>query len=123
MTDRLLTDAELELMHVLWRNGPSTAREALAHLGDSRAYTTVSTILRILVDKGFANSEPAGRAHRYSVAVSRSEDQFRKLGAVVDGLFDGSPDDLVRQLVKGRDLSADERAELRTFVDALDDDE
>lgn len=121
MTDRLLTDAELELMTVLWTHGPSTAREALEALPEGRAYTTVSTILRILVDKGFASAEPQGRAHVYGALVSRREYQVRKVRSVVDGLFDGSPLDLVRQLVRSEDLSSDELQKLRAFVDDLDE--
>ncbi|MEZ4321905.1 MAG: BlaI/MecI/CopY family transcriptional regulator [Myxococcota bacterium] len=121
MTDRLLTDAELELMSVLWAHGPCTAREAMAALPEGRAYTTVSTILRILVDKGFASAEPQGRAHVYGALVSRTDYRVRKLRSVVDGLFDGSALDLVRQLVRSEDLSASERDALRSFVEDLDD--
>ena len=117
MTHRLLTDAELELMQVLWKQGPSTARHTLEHLPDGRAYTTVSTILRILVDKGFAEARPEGRAHVYAPTVTRREYQMRKLRSVVDGLFDGSPVDLVRQLVRGEDLSEEERDALKSFVE------
>ena len=121
MSNRLLTDAELELMSVLWSAGPSSAREVLAQLPEGRAYTTVSTILRILVDKGFASSAPRGRAHVYSPALSRTEYRVRKLRAVVDGLFDGSPIDLVRQLVKSEDLSSDEVDALKAMVEELDE--
>lgn len=115
--ERLLTDAELELMQVLWTEGPLTARQVLEHLGGERAYTTIATILRILVDKGFAETEKVGRAHRFVPCVSRSDYQLRKLGAVVDALFDSNPVSLVRQLVRSRDLSEDELADLKRFVD------
>jgi len=117
MSNRLLTDAELELMQLLWRHGPATARATLEHLPDGRAYTTVSTILRILVDKGFAQAEPAGRAHVYRPLITRRDYQVRKLRAVVDGLFDGSPLDLVRQLVRSDEMSDDERQALKDFVE------
>ena len=114
---RLLTDAELELMNLLWSRGGATARELVSHLPDDRAYTTISTLLRILVDKGFCTTEPAGRAHRYVPAITRSEYQLRKLGAVVSGLFEGSPVDLVRQLVRSETMTDAERAELKQFLD------
>ena len=118
---RLLTEAEQELMALLWRHGPLTAREALALLPDDRAYTTVSTFLRILAEKGFVQAEPRGRAHVYGPTITRREYQVRKLRHVVDGLFDGSPLDLVRQLVRSEDLSRDEVDALKRFVDELDD--
>ena len=119
---RLLTDAELELMVLLWTHGPLTAREALTLLPGERAYTTVSTFFRILVEKGFASREARGRAHIYDAMVSRRAYQVRKLKHVVDGLFDGSPLDLVRQLVAERDLSKEEVDELKAFVEDLSDD-
>jgi len=117
MKNHLLTDAELELMAILWTHGPSTAREVHGQVPDGRAYTTVSTILRILVDKGFAEAHPRGRAHVYGPLVSRADYQLRKLRSVVQGLFDGSAVDLVRQLVRSEELSPTELDQLRDFVD------
>ena len=120
-SDRLLTDAELELMHLLWTHGASTARAVHEHLPDDRAYTTVSTILRILVEKGFATAQKQGRAHVFHPALTRGEYRMRKLRSVVDGLFDGSPVDLVRQLVGGQSLSKNEIDALKSFVDELEE--
>lgn len=118
---KLLTHAELELMVLLWSHGPLTAREALAQLPDQRAYTTVSTFFRILVEKGFVTKAPRGRAHVYTPTLSRRAYQMRKLQHVVDGLFDGSPLDLVRSLVQQQELSRDEVEALKSFVDDLSD--
>jgi len=117
----LLTEAELELMRHLWSAGPLTAREVMGRLPDDRAYTTVATILRILVDKGFATAARDGRAYRFAPAVGRSEYQLRQLRHVVSGLFDGSPVSLVRQLVAHEDLSDDDVAALKELVEELDE--
>lgn len=119
---RLLTDAELELMQLLWAQGPLTAREALELLPDDRKYTTVSTFLRILTEKGFVQAEPRGRAHVYSPLLGRNAYQVRKLQHVVDTLFDGSPLDLVRQLARSQQLSSEELEAMKDFVEGLDDD-
>ncbi len=116
---RLLTEAELELMHVLWQRGPSTVREVMAALPDSRAYTTISTILRILDDKGFAASEKVGRAFRYTASVDREAYQARNVRHVVDAVFKGDPVALVRRLVDAEDLDADELSALRALVEEL----
>lgn len=118
--ERLLTDAELELMRVVWASGPVTVRELRELLPDGRAYTTVSTILRILVEKGFLEATPRGRVHVYGTLVGRSEYQVRQLRHVVDGLFDGSPLALVRQLVRS-DLAPEEKQALQALVDGLDE--
>ena len=95
MTDKLLTDAELELMAVLWRQGPSTAREVLGHLPEGRAYTTVSTILRILVDKGHLTQRLVGREMVYKPTKPRKRAGQSALRRVVDTFFDGSLENAV----------------------------
>ena len=65
--DRLLTEVELELMSILWRLGSGSVRDVMAELPEERrglAYTSVSTVLRILEQKGFVSSTPAGKTHR-----------------------------------------------------------
>ena len=117
MTNKLLTDAELELMTVLWDRGPSTTREVLDALDDGRAYTTVSTLLRILVDKDFLEAQPEGRSHRYAPRLARDAYQTRNLDHVVEGLFGGDPLGLVRRLVDAERLDEDQLADLRALVD------
>src|SRR5688572_10101558 len=94
--DRLLTDAELELMAVLWKLGESSVHDVQAALGDERAYTTISTLLRILEQKGFVTSRPDGRRHLYAPAVERADYEGRNLGKLVTALFEGSAASLVR---------------------------
>ena len=117
---RLLTEAELELMQVLWSRGPSTVREVMTALPDSRAYTTISTILRILDDKGFATSEKVGRAFRYAPAVDREVYQARNVRHVVDAVFEGDAVALVRRLVAAEDLGQDELSALKALVSELE---
>lgn len=117
MTTKLLTDAELELMTVLWDRGPSTTREVLDALSDGRAYTTVSTLLRILVDKEFLEARPEGRSHRYAPKLARGDYQARNLDHMVEGLFGGDPLGLVRTLVDAERLDEDQLADLRALVD------
>ena len=118
----LLTDAELELMTVLWDQGNATARQVVSSLGDQRAYTSIATILRILEEKGFATSAKDGRALRYTPRLSRTAYQAKKLGAVLGTLFDGDPLALVRRLITSQDLDADELQALRDLVDDASDD-
>lgn len=114
---KLLTDAELELMAIIWQRGPSTTRELLSALDDGRAYTTVSTLLRILVDKGFLKTQPEGRSHRYAPLVAQADYQGRGLSHVVAGLFGGDALGLVRRLVRSEQLDEGQLADLRAMVD------
>ena len=88
---RLLTPAELELMTILWDEGPGTVRQVMDTLpGDKQpAYTTVSTILRILEQKGFVASCKDGRSHVYAAAVQWDRYEGRNLRQLVGSLFGG----------------------------------
>lgn len=114
---KLLTDAELALMEVLWRRGPQSAKQAHGALDDARALTTVSSILRILADKGFVQVQAQGRAHRYAPALSRGAYRRRQLKHVIGTLFEGSASALVRELVEDGALDAAELARLQDLID------
>ena len=109
---KLLTEVELELMSTLWQLGEATVRDVLAHLSKGRnlAYTSVSTILRILEGKRLAKSRKVGKANQYRPAVSKSEYERRSLRHLVDKVFDGTPSAMVLRLLDDEGLS---RAELR----------
>lgn len=117
--DSLLTPAELELMNILWRTQGGTVREVLAALPESRqrAYTSVSTIVRILEQKGFVRAEKSGRSHRYVPVIAQSAYQSHNLSAVVGGLFGGDPLSLVRRLLRSSELSQEDLQQMRHLVE------
>lgn len=113
---RTLTEAELELMTIVWRHDGATVNEVLAALPRSLAYTSVSTILRILVQKGFLIAEPEGRTHRYRPRVSKEAYEKAALAHVVRDVFDGNPRGLVRCLVDSGALSPEDCNELLDLI-------
>ena len=117
--ERLLTESELELMTILWREAGATAGEVLAALPPERplAYTSVSTILRILEQKGVVRSEKVGRGHRYLPTVAKGDYEAFALGQVVDKVFDGQPLSLVRRLVDTTGLTRQDLAALKALLD------
>lgn len=117
--DRLLTPAELELMTVLWDRGEGTVRDVIDGLPVDRspAYTTVSTILRILEKKGFVAARREGRTHVYVPQLPREGYEQRNLRAVLGGLFQGDAPSLVRRLVDAEELSAEQLEEIRRIID------
>jgi predicted transcriptional regulator len=116
---RPLTEVELELMTLLWRSGGGTVAEVLASLppGRSLAYTSVSTILRILEQKGVVVAERVGRGHRYLPAVSKEEYETFALKQVVGKVFDGQPLALVRRLVDTAGLTREDVAEIKALLE------
>jgi predicted transcriptional regulator len=116
---RMLTEGELELMTILWRLQGGTVADVLAALPPERtlAYTSVSTILRILEQKGVLTTEKVGRGHRYLPAIAKGDYEAFALDQVVDKLFDGQPLSLVRRLVDTAGLGRRELASLKAMLD------
>ena len=116
--DKLLTEVELELMTIVWQLGGATVTEVIDHLppGRSLAYTSVSTILRILEQKGVLASEKVGRGHRYLPQVGRDDYQSFALRDVVGRVFGGQPVELVKRLFEGEGLKPEDVDELRALL-------
>ena len=117
----LLTTLELEIMRVLWVLHQATVHEILERLSSKRdlAYTTVSTVVRVLVTKGFVGVEKHGRSHLYSPNIPRSDYESRTIHHVIDGLFEGQADALVRRLVDSESLSEQELTKIRNLIEQL----
>lgn len=115
----LLTDTELELMLILWKLEEASVHHVIAALPPTRnmAYTTASTIIRILEKKGFVANRKLGKAHLYSPTLSKQEYESRTLGHVVGRLFENTPAALVARLIDDHKLSDDEIAELQRLLD------
>ncbi|MSR37084.1 MAG: BlaI/MecI/CopY family transcriptional regulator, partial [Gemmatimonadetes bacterium] len=84
------TDRELDIMTVLWEQGPSTVAEVQKALSDPLAYTTVLTLLRVLEEKGHVAHTEEGRAHRFQPLVKREEASGSALRRIKERLFSGS---------------------------------
>ena len=118
-----LTERELEVMHVFWKDGESTiaeARDALAARGTDRAYTTVATLVRILHEKGFLAQTNAERPYRYRPVRSYEEVSGRLLGDLLDRVFRGSRAQLLVRLLEQRRLSTKERSLLTQILKEQD---
>jgi BlaI family transcriptional regulator, penicillinase repressor len=115
---RPLTSTELEMMNVIWRLGACTVSQVQAALSPERelAYTSISTIVRILEQKGFVKSEKAGRGHLYSATMSKEEYQGLSLQHLVNKVFDDTPSLLVQRLLDSGRLTEKELAEIRSLL-------
>jgi len=114
-----LTQRELEVMHVFWKTGQSTAAEIrgqLAAAGRDLAYTTVATLVRILTEKGFLDQTNAERPFQYRPVRSFEEVSRNILGDLVERVFHGSREQLLVRLLAERRLSAKERAVLEAIL-------
>ena len=116
------TDAELEILKVLWRRGPSTVREVFETLGETKGtgYTTVLKLMQIMADKGLVVRDESERAHRYEPAAPEDETQRRLVGDLLRKAFDGSAKKLVMQALSTERASAEELSEIRRMLDELE---
>lgn len=109
-----LTPLELEIMQALWRNGPGNVQAVQEALkaDPPLAYTTVQTMLNILVRKGKVKRGLRGRAYEYRALVSEEKASSRALRDLVDRMFAGSAEQLVMSLIKSRQTDPERIAEL-----------
>jgi len=116
---KTLTDAEFELMAILWRLGEGNVKSVQKQLPEDRqlAYTSISTILRILVKKGFCEVRKIGRNHIYIPLISESEYQSSALSKMVSQVFEGSASGLIRTLASQTKLTDKEKSELLAILD------
>lgn len=116
--DKLLTEVELELMSILWRMGEGSVADVIEHLPKNRelAYTSVSTILRILEQKEVLMTRKEGRGHVYIPVLEKSDYETKTVKHVVDRVFDGAPVALVRQLLDSVEIGEAEIAELKRLL-------
>lgn len=116
---KALTPAELEMMNVIWRIGPCTVAQVVEELRSRRrelAYTSVSTIVRIMEQKGFVKSVKEGRGHLYEAAISKEDYQARSLETLVSNVFDGEPSLLVQRLLDSKALTSAELEQIRALL-------
>jgi BlaI family transcriptional regulator, penicillinase repressor len=116
------TNAELAILAVLWRRGPSTVRDVHAALLEGRAeavgYTTVLKLLQIMTDKKLVKRDTRSRTHVYAAAVGEATTRGHLLSDLVDRAFGGSSLALVLQALSTNRTTPAELEQIRRFLDA-----
>lgn len=112
-----LTPLELEIMHVLWEEGPANVQTVQQKLKRPLAYTTVQTMLNILHRKAKVKRALKDRAYVYTPLVSRSHVTRQHIGDIIDRLFGGSAEDLVMSLVETKHLTPKKLARLQQLLE------
>ena len=114
------TDAELGILRVLWRRGPSTVRQVhRAVLADKQtAYNTTLKLLQIMNEKGIVTRDESDRPQIYRAALPENQMQKRLVSDLLQRAFGGSARKLVAALIAG-DISEEELAEIRQLLDAF----
>lgn len=112
------TDAELEILAVLWETGPATVREVFEKLAQRRTaqYTTVLKFLQIMAEKGLVRRDESQRAHVYEAARPREWTQQQLVGDLLERAFSGSAKALLVGALSARKASKEELAEIQALL-------
>lgn len=112
------TELELEILKILWRDGPSNVRHVRAALVGFRdlAYTSVMTMMTIMGKKGYLKRRKGEGGYVYRAAISAESTTRGMLRDLVDRAFDGSAAALMVNLLETKDIDADELRQLRELI-------
>lgn len=119
MSQKLLTPLELKIMNLLWQKKAAFVKELIADWPDDEVpkYNTVSTIIRILEEKGYVGHIAYGRSHQYYPLMSKIKYQQLLIQQVVEEAFSGSVSSLVSRLLDQPSISPEEIDEIRKLID------
>lgn len=116
------TEAELQILKVLWKRGASTVREVHDVLNESKPtmYTTVLKLMQIMAEKGSVKRDLSQRAHLYEATIAESETQQQLVGDLLEKVFDGSASQLVMRALSNKKASQKEISEIRNLLDEFE---
>jgi BlaI family transcriptional regulator, penicillinase repressor len=113
------TEAELEILTVLWSRGPITVRDVHAIIAKRKPtqYTTVLKQMQVMAEKGLLRRDEKQRSHIYEAAMPREWTQRQLAGDLLQRAFEGSAKNLLLGALSSRKTSKQELAELRRLLD------
>ena len=112
-----LTEAELRIMDVLWKNGSGTVQQVVDWLALPLAYNSVLTTIRILEKKDYLRHVKEGRAHIYEPIVKREEATRSEIRHLLGRFFRNSHEALVLNILQDEEIDATELKRLRALIE------
>jgi predicted transcriptional regulator len=116
------TESELEILGLLWSNGPSTVKQINDLLNREKevGYTTTLKIMQIMFDKKILKREKLGRSHIYDAAIKKRETQEILLEKFLKSTFSGSTSKLVMQAIGRENTTQKEIDEIKNYLELLE---
>jgi predicted transcriptional regulator len=113
------SNAELEILRILWKRGPLTVREVHEQLKRERdlGYTTVLKIMQVMAEKKIVTRDESERSHVYTAAVEEKSIKRRLVSELLDKAFDGSAAQLVMQALSDKRASPEDLKKIRKLLD------
>ena len=112
----LPTGAELDILNVLWRLGPSTVREVHQALGTASAYTTTLKQMQVMTEKRLLLRSERYRSHVYEAGIPKEQTQQQIAGDLLLRAFEGSAKNLMLGALRAQPASEEELAEIRGLL-------
>jgi predicted transcriptional regulator len=116
-TVQLPTEAELEILNILWAQGPSTVRDVHTLISKDTGYTTVLKQMQVMAEKGLLERSERFRSHVYEPRIAKQQTQQRLARNLLHRAFDGSAKNLVLGALSSQKVSSAELAEIRAMLD------
>ena len=117
------TKSELEILEVLWENGPSTVRFVNDYLNAMKRvvqYTSTLKIMQLMAEKEMLTRDQSQMKHIYAPAIEEDKTKEHLLEKFVDTMYKGSSSNLMMQLLGNKNTSQEEIAEIRAMLDQFD---
>ncbi|WP_185233881.1 BlaI/MecI/CopY family transcriptional regulator [Teredinibacter franksiae] len=117
------TQAELEILNILWQSGESRVQEVHTHLSQQRdiGYTTTLKAMQVMAQKGLLDRRLDGRSHVYFPAIQERATKNKLLSRFIDNTFGGSSSQLVVQVLGNAKVSKEELDEIRAYLNQIED--
>jgi predicted transcriptional regulator len=116
------TESEMEILQVLWEQGPSTVRDVHEILSEKKesGYTTTLKLMQIMNEKGLLTRNDEAKSHVYSAAVKKQSIQKQVVSKMIEGLFKGSSANLVMHALGNHRASREEIREIKKYLDEIE---
>jgi predicted transcriptional regulator len=113
------TNAELEILGILWEHGPQTVKQIHETIRASRdvGYTTILKLMQLMTEKGLLERDESERSHVYAAVVPEKKVKGRLVSDLLNRAFGGSAAHLVQQLLSARRATPEELDEIRSILD------
>ena len=122
MKQKKPTEAELQILKVLWENGPQTVRNVNEEISKTNdvGYTTTLKIMQIMTEKQMLSRDTSNRTHIYKTKIDRVDTQKYLLSSLMDVAFQGSTSSLVLHALGNHTPSTEELSEIKALIEKLE---
>ena len=116
------TEKELEILHILWQNGPCSVKEVHQLMGGNvkNGYTTILKFLQIMFEKNIVSRQKSGKLHVYKAVATKEKTKKQMVEKIIDTVFEGSATQLVMSALGNTRSSKEELKAIRKYLDELE---